>query len=141
MPYHQSQGMPGIMGRDVIITKIFFLPTSFVYDKLSIDPSWPGFLCTLTVKTQASPAHDYWWYFWKTSMHLIFHLLRILALKKTPSLRLSVPHNSNFFFSQSHMMSLACEGLCAILRCSFCNLYEVLSRAQQMKTPSREAET
>ena len=80
MPYHQSQGMPGIMGRDVIITKIFlfcfFPPTSFVFDKRSIDPSWPGVLCLLTVKKQAAQTHDYCGYFWKTSMHLIFHLLK-----------------------------------------------------------------
>lgn len=104
-PYHQSQGMPGIMGRDVIITKIFFVlfppPTSFVFDKRSIDPSWPGVLCLLTVKKQAAQTHDYCGYFWKTSMHLIFHLLKNSACWRLPP---ALPHNSNLRFSQSHTM-------------------------------------
>lgn len=106
-PYHQSQGMPGIMERDVIITKIFIFccppSTSFVFDKHSIDPSWPGVLCLLTVKKQAAQTHDYCGYFWKTSMDLIFHLLKNSACwrpppKTTPSL------NSNLCFSHSHTM-------------------------------------
>lgn len=83
----------------------FLLPpsTSFVFDKHSIDPSWPGVLCLLTVKKQAAQTHDYCGYFWKTSMHLIFHLLKNSACwrpppKTTPSL------NSNLCFSHSHTM-------------------------------------
>lgn len=63
---------------------VFFPPASFVFDKHSIDPSWPGFLCLLTVKKQASQTHDYCGYFWKTSMYLIFHLLQNSACWRPP---------------------------------------------------------
>ncbi len=81
---------------------LFFPPTSFVFDKRSIDPSLPGVLCMLTVKKQAAQTHNYCGYFWKTSMHLIFHLLKNSACWRPPPL--SLPHNSNLLFSQSHTM-------------------------------------
>lgn len=58
--------------------------TSFVFDKRSIDPSWPGVLCSLTVKKQAAETHDYCGYFWRTSMHLIFHLLKHSSCSRPP---------------------------------------------------------
>lgn len=78
--------------------------TSFVFDKHSIDPSWPGVLCLLTVKKQAAQTHDYCGYFWKTSMHLIFHLLKNSACWRPPPPQTTPSLNSNLCFSHSHTM-------------------------------------
>lgn len=100
MPYHQSWGMPGIMGRDVIIPQIFFFsrvcvrvisfffllfpPTSFCIicfrqtlnrPVLAVLAFFFSFFCArCQLRNRRLERNNYCGYFWKTSTYLIFHL-------------------------------------------------------------------